>query len=135
MIETILKIEKAVFKRSEETYGNYDGCIITTDKQVIKTGVEDGQWCCENYGVMTSEDDLNDYMGSQLLSIHLVDTELNKKKWVDKFGNYDDEVSAMFINIETSNGTFQIVLYNEHNGYYGHEAYIESKQLNEIEGL
>jgi hypothetical protein len=32
------------------------------------------------------------------------------------------EGGAMFINFITDVGVFQIVAYNEHNGYYGHES-------------
>ena len=29
----------------------------------------------------------------------------------------------MFVNINTSNGLLQFAAYNNHNGYYGHNAY------------
>ena len=50
---------------------------------------------------------------------------LNTKDFV-----YSEECSAMFVNFETSNGTFQLTMYNTHNGYYGHSAVLVSKQLN-----
>ena len=41
----------------------------------------------------------------------------------------------MFVNVETDKGLLQFVAYNEHNGYYGHEACVISKHLNESEYL
>ena len=34
----------------------------------------------------------------------------------------------MFVNINTSNGALQFAAYNEHNGYYGHEAVVISEK-------
>ncbi|MEL3959481.1 hypothetical protein NST17_20225 [Caldifermentibacillus hisashii] len=41
----------------------------------------------------------------------------------------------MFVDIITSNGTLQFVAYNEHNGYYGHEAKVISTQIEHSEFL
>jgi tRNA(Ile2) C34 agmatinyltransferase TiaS len=41
----------------------------------------------------------------------------------------DFEGGVMFVNIETNEGTLQFVAYNEHNGYYGHIAKVQSMQL------
>ena len=30
----------------------------------------------------------------------------------------------MFLTFKTSNGTLQFAVYNDHNGYYGHQALI-----------
>ena len=43
-----------------------------------------------------------------------------------------DAGSAMFINVETTNGLLQFVAYNEHNGYYGHEVKLVSKYDDKI---
>ena len=48
---------------------------------------------------------------------------------------YLDSGGAMFVNLETSEGLLQFVAYNAHNGYYGHEAVLVSKQLNHEERL
>jgi hypothetical protein len=49
--------------------------------------------------------------------------------------SYDDEDNAMFVNVETDRGTLQFVLYNSHNGYYGHKARVVSEQLKREEYL
>ena len=41
----------------------------------------------------------------------------------------------MFVNLETNKGTLQFVAYNEHSGYYGHEAKVQCTQLMHSETL
>jgi len=125
-MEKIIKIEEDYFKIHD---GYYDGYIITTDQQTIKVGISAEIICCERFGYLTTNDDLQEFEGAELLSIAVVDTSLNSKKIEQVVGdlNYGD---VMFINFETSVGTMQLVAYNSHNGYYGHKAVIISKQLN-----
>ena len=66
---------------------------------------------------MSSEDVFDDYIGSDFLKAETVDESLNKNTVVDV---YDGGI--IFLNIETSSGTLQFVVYNAHNGYYGHSA-------------
>jgi hypothetical protein len=40
--------------------------------------------------------------------------------------------NVYFITFETSNGTLQLAVYNEHNGYYGHNCYIKSNLMTEL---
>jgi len=119
-MEKILKIE-------ETSFDGKDGFVITTDQQEIKLGIDNGQSCCENWGYFMSEDDLSEFVGSNLIAVKVVDTAL--KKWDEIEDMYEGD--AMFVNIETSNGLLQFVAYNEHNGYYGHEACVISKQVKE----
>jgi hypothetical protein len=42
---------------------------------------------------------------------------------------------AMFVNLETSEGILQFVAYNSHNGGYGHDAVLISKQKEITEEL
>lgn len=66
---------------------------------------------------MSSDDDFSEYIGSELLCVDVVDKALNKKTDIDIY-----EGGIIFLNLETSNGTLQFAVYNEHNGYYGHNA-------------
>ena len=109
-----------------------DGKQIT-DQQTIKVGISSGQSCCESYGYLTTNDDLKEFEGTELLSISIVDTALNNKK-IEEL-EYLDAGGAMFVNFETSKGLMQLVAYNGHNGYYGHDAVLVSKQLNHEECL
>ena len=45
------------------------------------------------------------------------------------------EGGVMFVNLETDMGTLQFVAYNEHNGYYGHEAKVQCTKLTHAEHL
>jgi len=131
MTEKILKIEEKEFGLEGSSY-YYDGFIITTDKQVIKMGIESGQSCCENYGYFMTNDNVEDFIGSSLLSVNVVDKSLN----ITKLESLElMEAITMFVNFETDIGTLQFTAYNEHNGYYSHGAVIESKQLKETMSL
>ena len=121
-METILKIE-------ETTFDGKDGFVITTNEQSIKLGIDNGQCCCENWGYFMSEDDTSDFIGAKLIDVKITDTLLKPNDDFDVNDMYEGDV--MFVNVETDKGLLQFVAYNEHNGYYGHEACVISKQLNE----
>ena len=122
-------MQEIIKEIKEELPNGYEGYSIITNKQTIEIGISDYQKCCEDAGYMSSEDDFKDFIGAEILSIESVDTAKNVKKLEENV--YYREACCMFVNINTNKGTFQIVLYNEHNGYYGHSAYVKSTQLNE----
>jgi hypothetical protein len=132
-MEKILRIEETNFKKKERNWKGYDGYQIITDQQTIQIGISDGQSCCENFGCIITNDETKEFIGSELLGISITDTALNNKK-IEEL-EYLDCGGAMFVNLETSEGLLQFVAYNSHNGYYGHEAVLVSKQLNCEEGL
>lgn len=112
---------------------NYDGWLIKTTKQTIQILIANGQSCCENWGYFVSEDAVENYINSHLLSINIVDEALNVEKFEQTTGAWVDD--AVFVNLETSKGTLQFAVYNSHNGYYGHEIKILSDQIEEINYL
>ncbi|WP_242259137.1 hypothetical protein [Bacillus cereus group sp. BfR-BA-01409] len=134
-MEEILKIEEY---QEEVRWSSMSGYAITTNEQVIKLLIDDEQSCCENFGYFMSEDDFNDFIGAQLIDVKITDTELKEglleKHDLDIESEYF-EGDVMFVDIVTSKGTLQFVAYNEHNGYYGHEAKVISKQINHDEML
>ncbi len=125
-METILKIE-------ETTFDGKDGFVITTNKQSIKLGIDNEQDCCENWGYFMSEDNVSDFIGSNLIDVSITDTLLKPNEGFNVDEIYEGGV--MFVNIETNKGLLQFVAYNEHNGYYGHEACVISSQLTQSETL
>lgn len=130
MKELIESIQEGSFSLGK--YDNYDGFIIKTNLQEIKVGIENGQSCCEQWGYLTSEDsdDLDSFIGGELLSITSTDSTLMSTT-IDKLSTEGIDIdSAVFITFETTKGTFQITAYNEHNGYYGHDVKVLSNQLN-----
>lgn len=133
--EKIIRIEEDTFKtKLDYEVDAFDGYCIVTDKQIIKIGISNTQCCCEQWGYLTTNDNVNDFIGAELISIEKVDTVLNNKI-ISELDDWGEEVNTMFINFNTSAGTLQFVVYNSHNGYYGHDAVLISKQLNIVTNL
>lgn len=129
-MEQIISINEGQFEVNNYWY---EGFQIITAQQIINVGISSGQSCCESFGTLVTNDDAKDFIGALLVSIAIVDTALQNKK-IDAL-EYLDEGGAMFVNFETDRGLFQIVAYNGHNGYYGHEAVLFSKQLTKTVNL
>lgn len=117
----IKSIKEDSFRYNSSGYNNdFDGYVITCeDDTTIKIGIENGQSCCENWGYLTSQDDLGDFIGAEVIKVSIVDEALATTEVPDIY-----EGSTMFVNVETTSGIFQVVAYNEHNGYYSHEAVV-----------
>lgn len=114
----IKSIEEVSFQINEKYYSYYDGIVITLENDsVIKMGISNSQNCCEQFGYLLSEDDLSSFIGAKFLKVERVTTLLETIEVPSL-----DCGDAMFINITTSKGLLQIVVYNSHNGYYGHHA-------------
>jgi len=127
-METILRIEEDVFTHNADSY---DGFVIITDKQSIKIGIGNYQSCCESWGYLMLKDDKSDFIGAKIISLTITDTALKTCEVLR--GVPDGQI--MFVNLETDKGLFQLVAYNEHNGYYGHEVVVVSNQLNHKSAL
>ena len=96
-----------------------DGYKITTENHIIHVLIDNGQSCCESWGYFSSEDDMQPFIGSELLEIKLTDTALNQEAF-KKSDYYNDAGGIQFVDFITDKGTFQLAVYNAHNGYYGH---------------
>lgn len=136
MTEKILRIEEI---REKDGWCSQSGYAVITDKQTIKLKIDDVQCCCENAGYFMSNDKLDDFIGAELLGISLTDKALKEvdfeKQGCSSPDNEWFQGGIMFVDIKTSKGVLQFVAYNEHNGYYGHEAYVVSTQLKHSESL
>lgn len=131
-VERILSITDTTFDvkdRKSSYVQTFEGFVIKTDKQTIKIGVSNSQDCCERFGHLMTNDNSKEFIGAKLLKVVKVDKALNNKVLPDIESL--DEGEAMFINLETSKGLLQFVVYNSHNGYYGHSAVVISKQYKE----
>jgi len=140
--EIILSIEEIeymenLWKTHKDPHHNnyrYEGYKIVTDKQVIYLLIDSDQQCSEHWGYISSEDTFSKFIGAELKDISIIDEELMTKK-LDKQmkkdlgadSMYDGD--AIFINLDTNNGKLQFALYNEHNGYYGHNVKVISNQI------
>lgn len=101
-------------------YADMDGYKVETDNHTFFVLIDNSQSCCENWGYMTSEDDLNYYVGAELLEVKVTDTALNQKVLTKMSNEYVDAGEIQFVDFITDKGTFQLAVYNSHNGYYGH---------------
>ena len=68
--------------------GGYDGYKVTTEEDIYVVLISNGQNCCENFGYLSSEDDLSQFVGADLIDVVLTDTALNTKT-VDDIGGLD----------------------------------------------
>jgi hypothetical protein len=117
-LSKIVSIKETSFPLIPSGRDEYDGYVISLeDGEQVKMGISNTQSCCENWGYLTSEDNLEEFVGAELISVGVVDEALNVK---DIPAVYDGGV--MFINVYTSSGMFQFIAYNEHDGYYSHDA-------------
>lgn len=128
-METIVSIEECTFTHSNQ-WASYDGYIIKTTLQEIKVGISNGQSCCEQWGYCSTLDNPEEFIGARLKEVKITNTALETATFTGEYSG-----NTMFVTIETSEGTFQLVMYNDHNGYYGHEAIVVSNKLTESEYL
>lgn len=134
-MEKILEIKDY---EGRDGYSGVYGYEVVTDKQSIKLFINNDQSCCERWGHFWCNDNPHDFVGAELRGVSLTDTALNEAQMKANDLNPDDkwfEGGVMFVNLETDRGTLQFVAYNEHNGYYGHEAKVQCTQLTHAEIL
>ena len=123
---------------AKEGYINVAGFEVVTDKQSIKLYIDNELSCCETWGYFWCNDNQQDFIGAKLRAVSLTDTALNEAQMKANDLNPNEkwfQGGVMFVNIETDKGTLQFVAYNEHNGYYGHEARVQCTQLTHAEVL
>ena len=111
------------------------GYKVLTNKQEIVFAIDNSSNCCEEWGYFSTNDDIQYFIGSKLIEISTTNSELDTKVFLDvckSKGHHLDEGEMMFVNLTTSKGVLQFVVYNQHNGYYSHAAYIKSNKLSEV---
>ena len=99
----------------------YDGYMVDTEDSIILVLINNVNLCCENWGILTSDDNLGEYTGAIINDIAVVDKALNETIVKDLSL---DEGEAIFVNFNTNKGILQLGVYNAHNGYYGHAVKI-----------
>ena len=103
---------------SEESIGGY---IVTTTQNEYIIGITNDVLCCENFGYLSTPDDISEFINSELLTVEITDSDCYKKTAMFDRDMYEN---TFFIDFVTTNGTFQLMVYNTHNGYYGHNVYV-----------
>lgn len=136
MAEQITAIEPYEGAPDGRSWGREAGFRVITTEQTITLAIDDESSCCESWGYFLTEDDTAKFIGAELRGVTLTDTNRSSKKFTTDWNDpYDDDHvhlddgEVMFVDIETDRGVLQFVAYNAHNGYYGHEARVSSKQL------
>jgi hypothetical protein len=118
----ILSIKEIMNYEIKKGY-SFDGYEIITEQERYLILISNMQNCCEDWGYTTTNDDVNDFIGSELIAITFTDTSLNTLniKKISDYGYMHDIVGIKFVNFITSNGMLQLAVYNAHNGFYGHD--------------
>jgi hypothetical protein len=125
MYGKIIRIDEVYgYKLSKKEYSTYEGYEIITENNKILVLIQDGQQCCERSGYFSSDDDLSEFIGANLREINLTDTALERIEIKEKEKLEDSQCSIQFVDFVTSKGTFQLAVYNSHNGYYGHDIMV-----------
>lgn len=104
-----------------------DGYEVATDKYVYQVLIENKQDCYESWGYIASEDNFSQYIGAKLLEVVFTDTGLAQT--ILNAPEYLDEGGIQFVDFVTDKGTFQLAVYNAHNGYYGHDIKVIAKEV------
>ena len=81
--------------------------------------------CCEKFGICT-KNDLQSFVGAEYKSI--------TTKTHEDPDNYD-YMRIVDVAIQTNRGEILIQLYNEHNGYYPHDFFVQSEHGTKLESL
>lgn len=87
-----------------------DALKLSFDTHTLRI-YDDGQSCCE-YRYMRCDDDLDGFVGATFMGADQRDMQ-------SKVGKYDESKDQQALLVNTSLGTFTVMNYNEHNGYYG----------------
>ena len=118
-------------------YGLYDGYEIKTNLHKYMILIDNAQSCCESWGYICSDDNIDTFIGKTLIEVTLTDTALNMQK-IKEVGltSYEDDTSIdcygggiQFIDLRFTDGSIlQFAVYNAHNGYYGHNIIVAIDQ-------
>jgi hypothetical protein len=128
----LTKIQKIIpFNYEGQCFG-YKIKMSDSSKNII-CRIDNTQQCCETFGVYVetdlsvssslfseiSKNQLDDFIGSEYHSVDIGNVTSSQE-------NYDDMLKiTMFIN--TNKGKISIQFYNEHNGYYTHNVFIQTE--------
>jgi hypothetical protein len=71
-LETITSIKEVQNVHNPfEKYGTQDGYKVTTNRHVYYVLIDNDQSCCESWGYLSSDDDLEQFVGSELEKVEL----------------------------------------------------------------
>ena len=91
-----------------------------TDQGTYRVLISNFQTCCEGWGYMVVNDDVDNFVGKTLKEVRMTDTALNTRKIEEEVGDLDCGGIAFVDFVFDDGDVLQIAVYNGHNGYYGH---------------
>lgn len=104
--------------------------IVLSDNNSIMFAIEDAQRCCESFGYISVNDNLEEFIGSTLQKVEVVTgKEYTKSELVvdslNQANNIRIEVEeCVFLVLTTDKGELTFTVYNQHNGYYSHNVVV-----------
>lgn len=119
---------------------NWSGLdLLTCDGNQIRILISANQLCCELWGAALNgvsihrkvkpheleklKEELERLHASEILDVRI---NIKREKLLRKERNYDDEREGMVcVDIQTSNETFEMTLFNQQNGYYSHSVVLQ----------
>jgi len=136
MTEIIKYIETVDNLKDNNYYCGFEGYKINTDKRSIFVVIDNDTQCCETWGYFCdNQEDFEYYKDAELIDVVVIDDKLLSESMKDKKSDLICELNsgcAYFVEIKTSKGSFQLAVYNEHNGYYGHAVRVFDTNNNVI---
>ena len=109
--ESVQAFTAAIGKEIAQIKMNENELILKFVDSSVITFSDEAQSCCE-HRYMNTDDKLEDYVGARLLGAQT-------KSGPPTEGEYENLIDCEFLEIITSEGSFVIKNYNDHNGYYG----------------
>lgn len=128
----ILNIDEVYNIELDGRYSKYDGFVVETEEEEIYFVIQNGQQCCENWGVyLYTVENLKDYIGAEYLGYSENSCDQIIK---DLEEEYVGSSETCFLNIHTSKGDIDFAVYNSHNGYYSHTVILKitNKKTGEV---
>ena len=136
-METIKEIKTVTDLDLKDAYSHFDGYEVITDKHVYRVLIANGQDCCEDWGYMSSEDNFDYFINTELQRVDLTNTALDKVQLrLNEEQQYGfDGGGIQFVDFVTDKGVLQFAVYNGHNGYYGHTIRIMQDEKVLLDGV
>lgn len=132
MSEIILSI-KTVFDVKVDHgmfHDDCDGYEIKTTERTLHLLIDNYGQCCERFDYLSTPDDTDYFIGAELYAWKDTETDRIKARLQKETdGSYGGKeccscCDAQFITLFTSKGEITFAVYNDHNGYYSHGAFI-----------
>lgn len=128
----ILNIDEVYNIDLNDRYSRYDGFVVETEEEEIYFVIQNGQQCCENWGVyLYTVENLKDYIGAEYLGYSENSCDQIIKDLEEEYVSSNE---TCFLNIHTSKGDIDFAVYNSHNGYYAHTVILKitNKKTGEV---